>query len=156
MAVRSSKVGRPQLSQLSHCLNVSRAGQSRRRVLPHDLLDLLAVSIQILLEECISICLRRTFWVWLIQQSLHAHQDVLECDSWLPTFVFVENAEADSSGWIDIWVEERWSEADFRWLRRVFCRFSYQIRFSNCDADSRGALLDLLMPSGQFTYRQGK
>jgi hypothetical protein len=38
---------------------------------------------------------------------LNAQQDLLDCDGRLPTFLFIQDGEADSARWVNIWVEER-------------------------------------------------
>lgn len=37
------------------------------------------------------------------------------------TFVFVQDAEADGAGGVDVWVEERGDELALWWLCGVFC-----------------------------------
>jgi len=50
------------------------------------------------------------FGVRVVEESLDAQEDLLDRDGGLPAFVFVEDGEADRSGGVDVWVEERWDE----------------------------------------------
>jgi hypothetical protein len=86
-----------------------RRGLGRRVLLDHGA-DLLVVRRAVLLEEVESVCLRRRLRVWLVEQRLDTQQDLLDCDSGLPAFLFVEDGEADGAGRVDVGVEERRDE----------------------------------------------
>jgi len=107
--------------------------RSRRLIVPDHLLDLLLVRLGILLEQRVRIRLRRTVWIWLVQQRLHTEKDVLQRDRGLPAFVLVQNAETDGAGGIDIGMEQRRREADLGRLCWVFCG----LRQYDCTAELR-------------------
>jgi hypothetical protein len=71
--------------------------------------------------------LRRRIRVDLVQQHLNAQQNLLDRDRGLPAFFFVQNAEADGAGGVDVWVEERRRELALWWFRRVLCRGEQQV-----------------------------
>lgn len=80
---------------------------SRSRVIPDDLLDLLVVGSAILAEEVVGFSLSGRLGVGLVQQRLNAEKNLLDGDSGLPAFLFVENGEADGAGGVDVGMEER-------------------------------------------------
>jgi hypothetical protein len=85
----------------------------RRRVLLNDLLDLALVRSLVFLEQVKRIGLRWRLRVGLVEQRLNAQQNLLDVYRWLPAFFFVEDAQADGAGWVDVWVEE-WGY-EFAW-----------------------------------------
>lgn len=80
---------------------------SRSRVIPDDLLDLLVVGSAILAEEVVGFSLSGRLGVGLVQQRLNAEKNLLDGDSGLPAFLFVENGKADGAGGVDVGMEER-------------------------------------------------
>ena len=53
---------------------------------------------------------------------MYANQNLLDCDGWLPALIFVEDAETDSTRWVDVRMEERWDKFAFGWLRWILFR----------------------------------
>lgn len=78
---------------------------SRRRVLLHNLLDLLLVRLTILLEQIVRFGLCRRFGIGVIKEVLDTKKDLLDRDRRLPPFLFVEDRETDSTGRVDVRVE---------------------------------------------------
>lgn len=74
------------------------------------MLDLLVVGSAVLAEEVVGLGLGRRLGVRLVEQRLDAEEDLLDGDGGLPAFLFVEDRQADSSGRVDVGVEERRDE----------------------------------------------
>lgn len=85
----------------------------RRRVVPDDPLDLALVCCAVLPVQVVRIGLGRRVWIWVIQQVLHAKQDLLDGDGRLPALLLVQDGQADCAGGVDVRVEERRDE--FAW-----------------------------------------
>ena len=88
--------------------------RSGRRVVAHQRLDLLLIGVPVFLEEVVCVCLGRRVWIWVVQEVLNAEQNLLYRNGRLPAFLFVQNAKTDSTGRIDVRMEEGWCE--FAWL----------------------------------------
>jgi len=78
----------------------------RRRVLLDDIAHLPLVRRAVFLElvERVGLCGR--VWVRLVEQRLDAEENLLDGYGGLPAFFFVEDAEADGAGGVDVGVEE--------------------------------------------------
>jgi hypothetical protein len=83
---------------------------SRGRVISDDLLDLLVVSSAVLAEQVVGLGLSRRLGIGLVQQRLDSEKDLFDGDGGLPAFLFVEDGQANSSGRVDVGVEERRNE----------------------------------------------
>ena len=79
---------------------------SRRRILLHHLLHPLLIRRPILLIQIIRIRLRGRLRVYLVQQHLDPQEDLFDGDGGFPALFFVEDAEADGAGGVDVGVEE--------------------------------------------------
>jgi hypothetical protein len=82
----------------------------RRWILTDDLFDFCLVRCPILLEQVIGFGLCRRFWIWIVEEILNTEENLLDGDSWLPSFFFVQDGKADGSGRIDVGMEKRWCE----------------------------------------------
>jgi len=72
-----------------------RDDQLRRRILLHDVLNLLLVCRPIFLEQVERIGLRRRLRVRLVKQRLNAHQNILDRNRGFPALFLVENRQAN-------------------------------------------------------------
>jgi hypothetical protein len=79
----------------------------RRRILLHDVLNLLLVRRPIFLEQIERIGLRRRLRVRLIQQRLNAQQNILDRNRRFPALFLIENRETNRARRVDVWVEQR-------------------------------------------------
>lgn len=102
------------------CTSSFHALKLRRRIVLDDRLDLLLICDPVLLEQVVGLCLCGTLRVDLIQQELNSQQNLLDGDGGLPSLFFVEDAETDGAGRVDVGVEERWREFALGWFGGVF------------------------------------
>ena len=79
-------------------------------VVPHNPLDLAFICYSVLLEEIVCIRLSRGVWVGIIEQILDSKENLLDSDRRLPTLLLVMDGQTDSTGRVDVGVEERWDE----------------------------------------------
>lgn len=96
----------------------------RRRIVLDDLSDLLFIRRAVFLKQVVCVCLGWRFRIDFIEKHLDAEKNLLDCDGRLPAFFFVQDAETDCTGWVDVRVEEWRNEFAFWWLSRVFCNTS--------------------------------
>lgn len=71
-----------------------------------DSLDLLFIGGLVLLEEIVCIGLSWRIRVGGVQELLNSKENLFDGDGGLPAFLLVQDREADSSGRVDVWVEE--------------------------------------------------
>lgn len=90
---------------------------SRRRVLTHHPTDTLLVLGLVLLEQVVGFSLRRRLGIRVVEQVLHAEENLLDGDCGLPRLVLVQDGQADRSGWVDVGVEQRRDE--FAWREKT-------------------------------------
>lgn len=75
-------------------------------VVSHDPLDLVLVCCAVLLEEIVGIGLCWRVWVGVVEKVLDTEENLLNRNRWLPSFLLVQNGQADGSRGVDVWVEE--------------------------------------------------
>lgn len=99
-----------------------------RRIIAHCPLDPFLVLVPVLLEQVVGLGLGGRLRVWVVQQVLHAQQDLLDGNGGLPPLLLVQDRETDRAGRVDVGVEERrdelaWGSRDFvsRGARVVLC-----------------------------------
>ena len=81
--------------------------RSWRWVIFDNVLDLLVVCVTVLFEQVVGFGLGWRIWIWIIEEVLDPEKNLLDCDSRLPAFFFIQDGEADGSRRVDIWMEER-------------------------------------------------
>ena len=91
-------------------------------ILADDSLDLGLVRSFVPFEQVVRLSLGWGIWVWVVEEILHAEQDLLDGNGRLPSLLLVQDREADGPGWVDVRMEERWDELALWWLGGVFCR----------------------------------
>lgn len=78
------------------------------------MLNLFFVGLAILLKEIVGFSLSWRFGIRIVQQILNAKKDLLDCDRWLPSLLFIQDGQANRSRRINIWVEQRRYEFAYR------------------------------------------
>lgn len=78
---------------------------SRRGVLPNNVLDLFLICLAIFFEEIEGLRLCRRFGIRVIQKILNSQKNLLDCDSWLPSFLLVQDRKTNSARRIDVRVK---------------------------------------------------
>ena len=73
------------------------------------------IHLGILCEIYISASLCRTIWVWICEKFLDSKKNLFDCDGRHPTFVFVQDTQADRPRRIDIGMIEVWRELALWW-----------------------------------------
>lgn len=73
----------------------------------------------VLTVNCVCLCLSWVLNIRLIQQFLDSQKNLFNSDGGPPVLVFLQDGEAHSSWWVDIWVEYWGLELTFRWWRGV-------------------------------------
>ena len=83
---------------------------SRSLVVLDDLPHGLFVRNAVFLEQVVRLSLCGRLRVHFVEQHLNAEEDLLDGDGGLPSFLFVEDRQADGARRVDVRVEERWGE----------------------------------------------
>merc|ERR1719174_1939705 len=77
----------------------------------HNLRHLLLHSFQILTlvggKQPVRLLLGGGCSIWIVEKILNAQQNLPDCDGRLPILILIQNAQTNSSGRIDVWMEER-------------------------------------------------
>lgn len=94
-------------------------------VLANDALDSLLVLDLVPLEEIVRLSLRGGLGVGVVEEVLDSQEDLLDGDGRLPGFVFIEDREANSAGWVDIRMKQGRDEFALGWLRGILIRESH-------------------------------
>jgi hypothetical protein len=79
---------------------------SRRRVLADQATDALLVLGAVLFEQVVCLSLSWGFGIGIVEEILHAEQDLFDRNRWLPRFLLVEDRQANSSRGVDVGMEE--------------------------------------------------
>lgn len=110
-------------------------------MLPHNLLDPPLVLHPVPLVHVVSFGLGRRLRVGVVEQVLHAQEDMLDRDGGFPRLLLVQDGQADGARRVDVGVEERGNEfacmesrvlairmrlervagLTLRWFRGIFC-----------------------------------
>lgn len=121
-------------------------GSSGCGILADDTLDSFLILHLVSLEQVVRLGLGGRLGIGVVQKILDAQEDLLDSDSRLPSLVFVEDRQADGTGWVDIRMEQRRDE------------FAYKTRdLATCDVNEiRSAHLHRYSHLGGFVGYSGR
>jgi hypothetical protein len=82
----------------------------KSRVFSHNLSNASFICGAVFAEQIVRFCLRRRFWVRVIEEVLDTEQNLLDGNGRPPGFFFVQNRQTDGAGRVHVRVEERRDE----------------------------------------------